>query len=72
MAKSERTANRKDDTIVDELLNPGSNAGTDWFTKLAKVERAKAVRRESQKARKRKPVSVNMTGRWSGSKKSDD
>ena len=56
MVKSERTVKRKDNTVVDELLNPEGNSGVDWFTKLAKVERAKGFRREGQKARKRKPM----------------
>ena len=72
MVKSDRKVKRKDNVVVDELLNPEGNAGANWFTKLATVERAKAFRRESQKARKGKPVSVNMTGRWSGPSKSDD
>ena len=50
MVKSERTVKRKDNTVVDELLNPEGNSGVDWFTKLAKVERAKVFRREGQKA----------------------
>ena len=72
MVKSERTAKRKDNTVVDELLNPEGNSGVDWFTKLAKVERAKVFRREGQKARKRKPIPMNVTGRWSGPSKSYD
>ena len=72
MVKSDRQVKRKDNTVVDELLDPEDNSGSDWFTKLAKVERAKAFRREGQKARKRKPIPTNVIGRWSGPSKSDD
>ena len=51
-------------SIEDELLNPDREAGSDWFTKLATVERAKAVRRETQKARKGKPITLPGNGGW--------
>ena len=35
--------------IENELLNPEHKAGTDWFTKLVTVEKAKAIRREAQR-----------------------
>ena len=53
--------------IEDELLNPEHKAGTDWFTKLATVERAKAIRREAQKARKGKPITFSGHTGWSRS-----
>ena len=52
----------KDDT-VRRLLSPEHYVGTDWFTKLAKVEEAKAFRRESQKSRKGKPLTVPRISR---------
>lgn len=48
-----------------ELLNSERNAGTDWFTKLATVEKAKALRREAQKARKGKRMAFPVSGSWS-------
>ncbi len=48
---------------VDALLDPERKAGADWFTKLVRVERAKAFRREAQTARKGKPITFSGTGR---------
>ena len=53
--------------IENELLNPEHKAGTDWFTKLATVEKAKAIRREAQKARKGKPITFSGHNGWSRS-----
>ena len=50
--------------IEDQLLNPEYKAGTDWFTKLATVERAKAIRREAQKARRGKPITFSSHLGW--------
>ena len=52
----------QDHNMENELLNPDHEAGSDWFTKLATVERARAVRRETQKARKGKPITFSGTG----------
>ena len=54
----------QDHNMENELLNPDSEVESDWHTKLATVERAKAVRRESQKARKGKPMTFPGTGGW--------
>ena len=54
-----------DAEIEKELLNSEHKAGTDWFTKLATVERAKALRREAQKARESKPITSPGPGSWS-------
>ena len=53
----------QDNNTENELLNPEGKNGYDWFTKLATVERARAVRRETQKARKGKPITFSETGR---------
>ena len=62
MNKSERDS--EDGKVEDALLNPERYAGTDWFTKLVIVERAKTFRREAQKARKGKPVTFSEADRW--------
>ena len=58
------TAAKENDRIEKDLLGPERNAGDDWFTKLATVERAKALRREAQKARERKPITSSKPGDW--------
>ena len=59
MSKGERDATQ----VEDALLDPTRKAGSDWFTKLAVVENAKAIRREAQKARKGKPIIISESGR---------
>ena len=53
------------ETAESKLLDPDRKDG--WFTKLARVERAKALRREAQKARAGKPLTASGTVRWSQS-----
>ena len=48
-------------TAGDNLPVPNHKIGADWFTKLATAEKAKAVRREAQKARKGKPLTFSDT-----------
>ena len=55
----------KDAEMEKELLNSEHKAGTDWFTKLATVEKAKAFRREAQEARKGKRIAFPVSGSWS-------
>ena len=55
----------KEDTTGNDLLNPDHKSAADWFTKLATVERAKALRRESQKARKGKRLTFSKHRGWS-------
>ena len=57
----------KDAEMEKELLNSEHKAGTDWFTKLATVEKAKAFRREAQEARKGKSMTSAQRGNWSNS-----
>ena len=54
---------QRQETVESQLLDPDRK--DDWFTKLARVERAKALRRETQKARKGKPLTASEAGRWS-------
>ena len=56
----------RDEKMERELLNSEHNAGTDWYTKLATVENAKAIRREAQEARKGKSMTARR-GHWSNS-----
>lgn len=58
------TAAKENDRIEKDLLGLERNAGDDWFTKLATVERAKALRREAQKAREDKPITFSKPGDW--------
>lgn len=58
------TAAKEKDRLEKDLLDPGHNAGADWFTKLATVERAKALRREAQKAREGNPITFSKPGDW--------
>ena len=58
------TAAKEKDRLEKDLLSPERNAGDDWFTKLATVERAKALRREAQKAREGKPITFSKPGDW--------
>jgi hypothetical protein len=58
---------KKEKTTENKLLNSENQAGTDWFTTLATIERAKTLRRETQEARKGKPITFSGTGRWSPS-----
>ncbi len=53
--------------MEEELLNSEHKAGTDWYTKLATVEKAKAFRREAQEARKGKSMTSAQRGNWSDS-----
>ncbi|MYB50150.1 MAG: hypothetical protein F4X72_12950 [Dehalococcoidia bacterium] len=55
----------RDEEMEEELLTSEQNTGTDWFTKLATVEKAKAIRREAQKARKGKRIAFPVSGSWS-------
>lgn len=57
-------AAKENDRIEKDLLGPERNAGDGWFTKLATVERAKALRREAQKAREGKPITFSKPGDW--------
>ena len=54
---------QRQETVERQLLDPDRK--DDWFTKLARVERAKALRRETQKARKGKSFTASEAGRWS-------
>lgn len=51
--------------IEKDLLDRERGANADWFTKIAKVERAKTLRREAQKAREGKPITFSEPGGWS-------
>ena len=54
-----------EDTTGNDLLNPDHKAGADWFTKLATIEIVKALRRQSQKARKGKRLTFSKHRGWS-------
>ena len=47
------------DEMANKLLNSAHTTRTDLFTRLATVERAKAIRLEAQKARKSKPPTTS-------------
>ena len=57
----------KDEKTERELLNSEHKAGTDWYTKLTTVEKAKAFRREAQEARNGKSTTSAQRGNWSNS-----
>lgn len=61
----DNTVDNEKDRIEKDLLDPERGAGADWFTKLATVERAKALRLAAQKARKGKPITFSKPGGWS-------
>lgn len=57
----EKMAGENGRTAGDDLPRPNHKIGADWFTKLATAEKAKAVRRETQKARKGKRLTFSDT-----------
>ena len=64
MRKDEREVTLEKDTMEEKPLSPEiEDAG--WFTKLARIERAKAVRRQTRKARKGKRITFSGPGGWS-------
>lgn len=66
MEEDKRKGDPEENTTVDRLLTIESNE-SDWFTKISKIERAKAVRRATREARKKngKPITFSGAGGWS-------
>ena len=52
-------AEEREDGREPALPSPDPRLGIDWHTKMVRIENAKAIRRETQKARKGKPVAFS-------------
>ena len=52
-------ANEKDGEILRGILGSEHRNHSDWHTKLTKIDKARIVRLETQKARRGKPITFS-------------